>query len=152
MYQEFLREVRLQYDFLRDLQYHVSSLGAKVGTPTFKGIYGHCETLESMFYDTGNAWLIDRFKEMKMDPTFHELDAEATASEHRRKSRRSSFADTRSERQALELDLTKKRELVSAIQCLKSLKNMFDHLYAIAAKIKENSEKPRFLKRREKEF
>ena len=86
-----------------------------------------------------------------MDPMFRELDTEATASEHRKKGRRSSFADTKLERLALELDLTKKRELVSVIQCLKSLKNMFDHLYAIAAKAREDSEKPRFLKRREKE-
>jgi len=151
VYQEFLREVRVNYDFIRDLQYNVSLLGVKVETPTFKGIYGHFETLESLFYDVGNSWLLDRFKEMKMDPTFRELDAEATASEHMKKGRRSSFADTRVERQALQLDLTKQRELVSVIQCLKSLKNMFDHLYAIAAKIREDSEKPRFLKRREKE-
>ena len=100
----------------------MSLLGVKVETPTFKGIYGHFETLESLIYDVGNTWLLDRFKEMKMDPTFRELDTEATASEHLKKSRRSSFADTRLERQALQLDLTKKRELVSVIQCLKSLK------------------------------
>ncbi len=129
----------------------MSLLGVKVETPTFKGIYGHFETLENMIYDVRNTWLLDRFKEMKIDLTFRELDTEATASEHLKKSRRSSFADTRLERQALQLDLTKKRELVSVIQCLKSLKHMFDHLYAIAAKTREDSEKPRFLKRREKE-
>ena len=112
-YQEFLREVRVQYDFLRDLQYHVSSLGVKVETPTFKGIYGHFETLENIIYDVSNTSLLDRIKEMKMDPTFRELDTEATASEHLKKSRRNSFADTRLERQALQLDLTKKWELVS---------------------------------------